>query len=52
MLHTRKNKVVMVTKEKSYEITLSDEQIEKGEEIEKYIINDLLIIYTRFLEAH
>ncbi|XP_074104864.1 phosphopantothenoylcysteine synthetase [Cotesia typhae] len=50
MLQTRKQRVVMVTKERNYEIILTDEQLEKGEEIEKYIIDDLVNRHTQFLK--
>lgn len=52
MLHTRKQQVVMVTREKDYAITLTKEQLDSGEEIEKYIINDLIMKHQQFLTKY
>lgn len=42
MLHTRKNRVIMVTPNTSYEITLSREEALIGSEIEEKIVTDIV----------
>ncbi|XP_015124416.1 phosphopantothenate--cysteine ligase [Diachasma alloeum] len=51
MLQTRKQKVTMVDKDKDYVISLTNEQMNRGEEIEKYIIDDLVKRHEEFLSA-
>lgn len=42
MLQTRRNQVIMVSKQDYVTLTLSEEQISKEEEIEKLIVSNLV----------
>lgn len=50
MLHTRKQQVVLVSRENDYKISLTNEQMNNGEEIEKYIIEDLTKKHQEFMK--
>ncbi|KAK0083665.1 hypothetical protein PV325_008439 [Microctonus aethiopoides] len=50
MLHTRKQQVVLVSRENDYKISLTNEQMNNGEEIEKYIIEDLIKKHQDFMK--
>lgn len=49
MLQTRKERVVIVSKEDNYEITLTKSEISQGEEIEKKIVADLVEKHDKFI---
>ena len=49
MLQTRKERVVIVSKNDNYEITLTNTQISQGEEIEKDIVADLVQKHEQFI---
>ncbi|XP_043271767.1 phosphopantothenate--cysteine ligase [Venturia canescens] len=49
MLQNRKQQVTIVDGEKDYVISLTDEQLNKGEEIEKYIVIDLAEKHSNFI---
>ncbi|KZC09044.1 PREDICTED: phosphopantothenate--cysteine ligase [Dufourea novaeangliae] len=51
MLHTRKQHVTIVSHENDYDISLTDEQLNKGEEIERLIVDDLTSRHQRFMES-
>ncbi|XP_034941124.1 uncharacterized protein C4B3.18 [Chelonus insularis] len=48
MLSTRKQQVVMVSKESDYKIALTSEQMNDGIEIEEYIVKDLIEKHRNF----
>lgn len=50
MLHTRKNRVIMVAPNTSYEITLSREEALIGSEIEEKIVTDIVSFEAYFVE--
>ncbi|GIX89282.1 phosphopantothenate--cysteine ligase [Caerostris extrusa] len=47
-LHTRKQKVVFVSKEEDKPVLLSEEDLKNGKEIEEIIIKDMLCQYIKF----
>lgn len=51
MLQTRKQQVTIVSKESNYVLSLTNDQLNKGEEIEKLIVNVLLERYQNFIES-
>ncbi|XP_011305830.1 phosphopantothenate--cysteine ligase [Fopius arisanus] len=51
MLQNRKQQVTIVEKNRDYTISLTPEQMDQGEEIEKYIISDLVKRHSEFLTA-
>lgn len=50
-LHTRKRKVVLVTKEATKTILLSDEEMKSGKEIEEKIVQELLVHHSTFMAS-
>jgi phosphopantothenate-cysteine ligase len=50
ILETRKEEVVMVTKDTEEKIKLSKDQMKSGVEIEAYIVNRLKIYHEQFCE--
>jgi len=42
MLQTRKQQVIIVSKETNYVLSLTNEQLDNGEEIEQLIVRDLI----------
>jgi len=51
MLQTRKQQVIIVSKETEYTLSLTNEQLNNGEEIEQLIINDLVEKHAKFIES-
>ncbi|EZA48286.1 phosphopantothenate--cysteine ligase isoform X2 [Ooceraea biroi] len=49
MLQTRKQQVIIVSKETEYSLSLTDEQLDNGEEIEQLIVNDLVEKHAKFI---
>lgn len=49
MLQTRKERVVIVSKDDNYEITMTKSEISQGLEIEKKIIADLVEKHDKFI---
>ena len=49
MLQTRKQEVIMVTKENDYLISLTEDEMNHGEEIEKLIVSDLVKKHAQFV---
>ena len=49
MLHTRKERVVIVSRDNNYPISLTKSQISKGEEIEKQIVADIVEKHEKFM---
>ncbi|XP_078037964.1 phosphopantothenoylcysteine synthetase [Augochlora pura] len=52
MLQTRKQEVTIVTNEKYYVISLTSEQLSKGEEIERLIVADLVERHQDFMRGN
>lgn len=48
MLQTRKQQVIIVSKENDYVLSLTNEQMKKGEEIEKFIVADIVLKHKDF----
>lgn len=42
MLQTRKQQVIIVSKETNYVLSLTNEQLDNGDEIEQLIVKDLV----------
>ncbi|GFY19282.1 phosphopantothenate--cysteine ligase [Trichonephila clavipes] len=51
-LHSRKQKVVFVTKEEERQITLNEKDLKNGKEIEELIVENLLCQYSKFKNFH
>ncbi|XP_039305719.1 phosphopantothenate--cysteine ligase [Solenopsis invicta] len=51
MLQTRKQEVIIVSKETNYVLSLTNEQLDKGEEIEQLIVNDLVEKHRKFIQS-
>lgn len=51
MLQTRKQQVTIVSHEDDYIISLTDEQLNRGEEIERLIVNDLIDRHQNFIRC-
>ncbi|XP_076655865.1 phosphopantothenoylcysteine synthetase [Halictus rubicundus] len=51
MLQTRKQEVTIVTQENDYVISLTNEQLNKGDEIERLIVDDLAERHKRFKQS-
>lgn len=51
MLQTRKQQVVIVSKETNYVLSLTNEQLDNGEEIEHLIVNDLVEKHKKFIRS-
>lgn len=51
MLQTRKQQVVIVSKETDYILSLTNEQLNNGDEIEQLIVNDITEKHTKFIRA-
>ncbi|XP_012232057.1 phosphopantothenate--cysteine ligase [Linepithema humile] len=49
MLQTRKQQVVMVSKETDYTLSLTNEELNDGEEIEQLIVSDLVEKHIKFI---
>lgn len=52
MLQTRRQKVVFVTKDSSYDVSLTREQMLNGMEIEDSIVNNVIANHSEFLKKH
>jgi phosphopantothenate-cysteine ligase len=52
MLQTRRQKVVFVTKDSSYEVVLKREEILNGMEIEDPIVSNVIASHSEFLKTH
>ncbi|KAK2586448.1 hypothetical protein KPH14_010723 [Odynerus spinipes] len=48
MLQTRKQQVIIVSKQNDYMLSLTNEQLSKGEEIEKLIVADIVLKHKQF----
>ncbi|XP_031845302.1 phosphopantothenoylcysteine synthetase [Nomia melanderi] len=51
MLQTRKQEVTIVSHENDYVVSLTSEQLNKGEEIERLIVDDLTERHIRFIQS-
>lgn len=51
MLQTRKQQVVIVSKETDYILSLTNEQLNNGDEIEQLIVNDITEKHTKFIQS-
>lgn len=51
MLHTRKQEVTIVSQENNYVISLTNEQLNKGEEIEQSIVSILIDKHRTFIQS-
>lgn len=51
MLQTRKQQVVIVSKETDYILSLTNEQLNDGDEIEQLIVNDISEKHTKFIRS-
>ncbi|XP_034173785.1 phosphopantothenoylcysteine synthetase [Osmia lignaria lignaria] len=51
MLHTRKQQVTIVSQESNHVISLTNEQLNRGEEIERLIVNDLVDRHQNFIKS-
>lgn len=51
MLQTRKQQVIIVSKENDYALSLTNEQLKNGEEIEQLIVEDLIEKHTNFIQS-
>lgn len=51
MLQTRKQQVIIVSKENNYVLSLTNEQLGNGEEIEQLIVSDLVEQHTKFMRV-
>ncbi|XP_054003300.1 phosphopantothenate--cysteine ligase [Hylaeus anthracinus] len=51
MLQTRKQRVIIVSQENEYVISLTDEQLNKGVEIEQLIVSDLIDRHEYFIRS-
>lgn len=51
MLQTRKQQVMIVSKETEYSLSLTSEQLNNGEEIEELIVNDLVGKHAQFIDG-
>lgn len=49
MLQTRKQQVIIVSKETDYILSLTNEQLNNGDEIEQLIVNDIVEKHTKFI---
>jgi hypothetical protein len=52
ILQTRKQQVVFVSQENDYILSLTDEQIQNGEEIEKLIVENLVEKHESWMNFH
>lgn len=52
LLHTRKFEVWLITKDSQVEIRLTPDEMNKGVEIEKYIIEKLVEHHTTWIQSH
>lgn len=51
MLQTRKQQVTIVSQEDNYVISLTNDQLNKGEEIEQSIVSVLIDKHQTFIES-
>lgn len=51
MLQTRKQQVTIVSQENEYVISLTDEQLNEGVEIEQLIVSDLINRHEHFIRS-
>lgn len=49
MLQTRKQQVIIVSKETDYILSLTNEQLNNGDEIEQLIVSDIVEKHTKFI---
>lgn len=52
MLQTRKQQVIIVSNETDYVLSLTNEQLNDGEEIEQLIVKDLVEKHTKFIRSN
>ncbi|EFN88124.1 phosphopantothenate--cysteine ligase [Harpegnathos saltator] len=52
VLQTRKQQVVIVSNETNYVLSLTNEQLNNGEEIEQLIVKDLVEKHTKFIRSN
>ncbi|KAL0113798.1 hypothetical protein PUN28_012730 [Cardiocondyla obscurior] len=51
MLQTRKQQVIIVSKETNYVLSLTNEQLDNGDEIEQLIVKDLIEKHIKFIRS-
>lgn len=51
MLQTRKQQVIIVSKETDYVLSLTNEQLDNGDEIEQLIVRDLVEKHKKFIRS-
>lgn len=51
MLQNRKQQVIIVSKETDYILSLTNEQLNNGDEIEQLIVNDITEKHTKFIRS-
>lgn len=51
MLQTRKQRVTFVSRETDYVISLTNDQLNEGEEIERLIVRALVDKHAKFMES-
>ncbi|KAL6268819.1 hypothetical protein P5V15_001943 [Pogonomyrmex californicus] len=51
ILQTRKQQVIIVSKENNYVLSLTNEQLNNGNEIEQLIVNDLVEKHAKFIQS-
>lgn len=49
MLQTRKQQVIIVSKDTNYALSLTNEQFDNGDEIEQLIVKDLVEKHIKFI---
>ena len=49
MLQNRREQVIFVTKDSDYILKLTDDQIKSGEEIEKYIVSEVVMRHINWM---
>lgn len=49
ILQTRKQQVIIVSKETDYVLSLTNEQLDNGDEIEQLIVSDLVDKHLKFI---
>lgn len=49
MLQTRKQQVIIVSKDTNYVLSLTNEQLDNGDEIEQLIVKDLVEKHIKFI---
>lgn len=49
MLQTRKQQVIIVSRETDYILSLTNDQLNNGDEIEQLIVSDIVEKHTKFI---